>query len=173
LPEWAAIRDRPQRSPLHRHTVDRHSLECVLEAVRLTDRVDRPDLLLMAALCHDLGKRPGPTDHCAAGVPLIREITLRQGWPAGDAAVLRVLVAEHLTPMALATGRDVTDPATARQLARHVGHDAGTLQLLAALTEADARSAGSRAWTAGRAALLRELVARTEAVIDGAGAVAS
>lgn len=214
LPEWIAIRDRPQRSPLHRHTVDRHSLECVGEAVRLTGRVQRPDLLLVAALLHDLGKRPAepaqqafnnhstpdpgtpdpgtpdpgtadpgtadrnnsdhtasdqeiPDDHSARAVPLVRAITARQGWSRADAETLVLLVAEHLTLMMLATTQDTTDPATAGQLARHVGHDLDTLRLLAALSEADARAAGTRTWTSGRAALMRDLVARTESVIQG------
>lgn len=161
LPEWAAIRDRPQRSPLHRHTVDRHSLETVMEATHLTDRVDRPDLLLMAALLHDLGKRPHVTDHSAEGARLIEPLTARLGWSAPDGHVLRLLVAEHLTLMALATGQDPTDPATAHRLAGVVAHRVPTLRLLAALTEADARSAGSRTWTTVRASLMKDLVART------------
>ncbi|WP_432558013.1 HD domain-containing protein [Granulicoccus sp. GXG6511] len=165
LPEWAAIRDRPQHNPLHRHTVDRHSLETVLEANRLVDRVDRPDVLLTAALLHDLGKRPGVADHSAAGARLVGVVSDRMGWPEGDRKLLRLLVAEHLTLMALATGHDPTDPGTTHRLADLVEHRAPTLRLLAALTEADARSAGPRTWTAVRASLMKDLVARTLAAI--------
>ena len=166
LPEWAAIRDRPQRNPLHRHTVDRHSLETVREAARLLDRVPRPDLLLVGALLHDLGKRPGVSDHSAEGACLSGAVAERMGWPAGDARTLEILVAEHLTLMALATGQDPTDPATARRLADAVGHQSVTLQLLAALTEADARAAGSRTWTTCRAALMKKLVVRTLGILE-------
>lgn len=171
LPEWAAIRDRPQRNPLHRHTVDRHSLEAVHEAVKLADKVDRADLLLVAALLHDLGKRHAAVDHCVEGARLIAPIATRMGWPPEDQSTLRTLVAHHLTVMTLATKHDPTASGTAQRLAAAVAGDAATLRLLAALTEADARSAGPRTWTAGRASLMRDLVARTLALISrGAGA---
>ncbi|MDO5501169.1 MAG: HD domain-containing protein [Propionibacteriaceae bacterium] len=166
LPEWVAIRDRPQHNPLHRHTVDRHSLEAVLEATRLVDRVSRPDLLLVGALLHDLGKRPNVADHSAEGARIVRPIVERMGWSPADRRLLELLVAEHLTLMALATGRDPADPATAHRLAGVIGHDPCTLRLLAALTEADARSAGPRAWSTVRSSLMKDLVARTAAHLD-------
>ncbi|OYO19423.1 phosphohydrolase [Enemella dayhoffiae] len=166
IPAWAGIRDRPQRNPLHRHTVDRHSLETVLEAQKLTERVSRPDLLLVAALLHDIGKRPGVDDHCVDGARMIRRIASELGFSGPDARTLELLVAEHLTLMALATGRDTTDPATAAQLGRRVGNDPDTLQLLAALSEADSRAAGSRTWSSGRASLVRDLMRRTTALLD-------
>lgn len=171
LPEWAAIRDRPQRNPLHRHTVDRHSLEAVHEAANLADRVDRADLLLVAALLHDLGKRDGAGDHCAEGARLVPPIAARMGWPPEDQGTLGTLVARHLTLMALATRHDPTALETAQRLAAAVAGDAATLRLLAALTEADARSVGPRTWTTVRASLMKLLVARTQAHISrGAGA---
>ncbi|OYN94602.1 [protein-PII] uridylyltransferase [Propionibacteriaceae bacterium ES.041] len=166
LPDWAGIRDRPQRNPLHRHTVDRHSLATVLEAQHLVGRVQRPDLLLLAALLHDIGKRPGAGDHAEVGAALVRRITADLGLPDADADQLTLLVAEHLTLMALATGEDTTDPATAAELGRRVHDDPETLKLLAALTEADSRAAGPRTWTSGRAALARDLTARTLALLE-------
>lgn len=166
LPEWAAIRDRPQRNPLHRHTVDRHSLEAVLEATRLLDRVDRPDLLLVATLLHDLGKRPHASDHSREGARIVGPVTERMGWPAADRRTLEVLVAEHLTLMALATGQDPMAFETATRVAEAVERQPSTLHLLATLTEADARSAGPRTWTTGRASLMRTLVAQTEALLE-------
>lgn len=172
LPEWAAIRDRPQRNPLHRHTVDRHSLEAVAEATKLVNRVERPDLLLVAALLHDLGKRPHTADHSLEGARLVRPIAERMGWNVNDRRTLEVLVAEHLTLMALATERDPTETATAQQLADVVDGDPETLRLLAALTEADARSAGPRTWTTVRASLMKDLVARTVALMNRGAHVA-
>src|SRR5207248_7299467 len=69
LPEWTAVRSRPQRNAYHRFTVDRHLCEAAVEASGLTRQVSRPDLLLVAAWLHDLGKGY-PGDHTSAGVAL-------------------------------------------------------------------------------------------------------
>jgi [protein-PII] uridylyltransferase len=56
IPEWMSVRSLPQRNALHRHTVDRHMVETAVHAAKLTRKVQRPDLLLFAALFHDIGK---------------------------------------------------------------------------------------------------------------------
>ena len=62
LPEWEPVRSKPQRNAYHRFTVDRHLCETAANASALVDRVDRPDLLVVGALLHDIGKGY-PGDH--------------------------------------------------------------------------------------------------------------
>src|SRR5690606_17109016 len=64
-----------------------------------------------------------------------------------------------------ATRRDLEDPSTAQRVATAVG-DAGTLDLLAALTEADARATGPAAWTPWRRELLTRLVELVRARLE-------
>jgi [protein-PII] uridylyltransferase len=157
IPEWAAVRSRPQRSAVHRHTVDRHLVETVVRATGLMRGVARADLLLVAALLHDIGKVPGARDHSLAGAPVAARVARRLGFPEEDVEVVEGLVREHLTLIGLATRRDHADPATVETAAAAVDHDAEQFALLLALTEADASAAGPKAWTDWRATLLRQL----------------
>src|SRR6202034_1227996 len=79
LPEWQAVRNKPQRNAYHRFTVDRHLLEAAALAAELTDTVERPDLLLVGALLHDIGKGY-PGDHTAVGMEVVARITTRMGF---------------------------------------------------------------------------------------------
>ncbi|HZP15767.1 MAG TPA: HD domain-containing protein, partial [Nocardioides sp.] len=165
LPEWTAVRARPQRNAYHRFTVDRHLLETAANAARLADRVDRPDLLVIAALLHDIGKgRPG--DHTEVGVGLAAGITSRMGYPAADVEVICRLVEHHLLLSEVATRRDLDDPTTVMRVVSSVA-SASQLQLLAALTEADSLATGSAAWGPWKAELVGRLVERVLHVLEG------
>ncbi|MER5765788.1 [protein-PII] uridylyltransferase [Streptomyces sp. NPDC002082] len=166
LPDWERVRCRPQRNPVHTWTVDRHLVETAVRASELTRRVGRPDLLLMAALLHDIGKG-WPGDHSVAGETIARDMALRVGFDAEDVAVLGVLVRHHLLLIDTATRRDLDDPATVKAVAEAVGSP-GTLEILHALTEADALATGPAAWSTWRGSLVADLVARVAAVLSGA-----
>ncbi|MGW7099151.1 [protein-PII] uridylyltransferase [Streptomyces sp. NPDC054883] len=171
LPDWERVRCRPQRNPVHTWTVDRHLVETAVRAAALTRRVSRPDLLLMAALLHDIGKG-WPGDHSVAGETIARDMAARVGFDAEDVAVLGALVRHHLLLIDTATRRDLDDPATVRTVAEAVG-SAGTLELLHALTEADALATGPAAWSAWRGSLVADLVSRVGAVLQGAAPAAT
>jgi [protein-PII] uridylyltransferase len=165
LPEWEAVRSRPQRNAYHRFTVDRHLFETVAGAAALARRVNRPDLLLVGAWLHDLGKGY-PGDHTDAGMELMARIAPRLGFPARDVEVLVTLVQHHLLLADAATRRDITDAATLATVAEAVG-DRDTLDILAALTEADSRATGDTAWTPWKERLVVELVWRVGAALEG------
>ena len=165
LPEWEAVRNRPQRNAYHRFTVDRHLCEAAAEAARLTSRVRRPDLLLVGAFLHDLGKGY-PGDHSEAGVELVDKIGPRMGFPPDDIAILKALVRHHLLLAETATRRDLADEATILSVATAVGNQT-TLELLAALTEADSLATGTAAWGSWKAGLISELVDKTAPVLAG------
>lgn len=158
LPEWEQIRLLPHASAIHRFTVDRHVVETCAAAGALIRGVRRPDLLLVAALLHDIGKG-SLHDHSVAGEPLARKIVARMGFTDLDADVVASLVRWHLLLANLATTRDPDDPATTAELLTHVP-DAASLELLRALTEADATATSPQAWTSWRASLIDRLVQR-------------
>lgn len=168
LPEWQAVQCKPQRNAYHTYTVDRHLWETVANAAALTHRVRRPDLLVLGALFHDLGKG-WPGDHTDNGIDLVRRIGPRMGLPADDVEILECLVRHHLLLPDVATRRDLSDDATITSVAALVGSHLA-LDLLAALTEADSLATGPSAWSPWKAELVTELVDKVHHVIGG-GAV--
>ncbi|MFD7815159.1 [protein-PII] uridylyltransferase [Streptomyces sp. NPDC059785] len=165
LPDWERVRCRPQRNAVHIWTVDRHLIETAVRASELTRRVGRPDLLLVAALLHDIGKG-WPGDHSVAGEIIAKDVAARIGFDRTDAAVLATLVRHHLLLVETATRRDLEDPATVRSVAEAVGTQSA-LELLHALTEADALATGPAAWSSWRGSLVADLVKRVSAVLAG------
>ncbi len=165
LPEWQAVRNKPQRNAYHRFTVDRHLLETAANAADLADRVDRPDLLLLGALLHDIGKG-FPGDHTVVGIELMEVIGARMGFPPADVHTLQEMVRHHLLLPDAATRRDLDDPSTIEHVAEAV-ENRRTLELLAALTEADSLATGSSAWGPWKAGLVADLTVRTARYLDG------
>ena len=165
IPDWERIRNRPQRNPLHTYTVDRHLAEAAAHAAGLTREVARPDLLLLAALLHDVGKG-WPGDHSVTGEVVARDVGRRMGLPAPDVDLVASAVRLHLLLPMVATRRDLDDPVTVRQVATAVRSRA-LLELLHALAIADGLATGPAAWNDWKATLVADLVRRVEAVLDG------
>ncbi|MFT4008510.1 MAG: [protein-PII] uridylyltransferase [Nocardioidaceae bacterium] len=161
LPEFEAVLLLPHASAMHRFTVDRHLVETCIEASRLIRRVSRPDLLMVAAILHDIGKASWG-DHSVTGAPVAREAALRMGFAESDADKIAALVRWHLLLAETATTRDLEDTSTARYVIERVP-DVETFDLLAVLTEADAKATSPQAWTSWRASLVAELCRRVRA----------
>ena len=165
IPEWRTVRSLPQRNALHRHTVDRHMVETAVHASKLTRKVHRPDLLLFAALFHDIGKG-AEEDHSERGVRLIEPIARRIGFEEKDIETLKILVRHHLLLSSTATRRDLDDPATIQSVVALIP-DANTLELLHALSIADGEATGSAGWSDWKATLVADLVSRARSAIAG------
>ncbi len=159
LPEWGRVRHLAPQSPVHRFTVDRHLVQTCVEAAAYVDQVDRPDLLVAAALLHDIGKGDS-ADHSEVGELIAGDIAGRVGYRAKDAATIARLVRHHLLLVDVATTHDLDDQRTAAAVAAAVV-DVLTLDLLAVLTEADALATGPQAWSPWRKQLVDTLVERT------------
>ena len=139
IPEWAAVRNRPQRSPIHRHTVDRHLIETVARAARHKGGRTATGVLLVAALLHDIGKVPGrPT---TPGGAAVAPTWARMGFDPAEATTSS---AGPAPPDARRAGDQggPGGPGDGRALLDAVDHRADLLEVLRALTEADASAAG-------------------------------
>src|SRR5262249_32243894 len=112
LPEWGHVRSRPQRNAYHRFTVDRHLLAAVAECAQLLDAGDalqrgdsdfdavvaracrRPELLLLGALLHDIGKGM-PGDHSEVGAAAAAIVVRRIGLDSEGREIVEGLVRDH------------------------------------------------------------------------------
>ena len=164
LPEWERMRLLPHASVIHRFTVDRHVVETCMEASTLIRAVARPDVLMVAALLHDIGKG-SLTEHSVAGEPVARAIATRMGFEAGSVDLIALLVRWHLLLAETATTRDPDDPATVDVVTSKIG-TSEALSLLVALTEADAKATSAKAWSSWRSGLIRDLGRRAHAALD-------
>ncbi|MBU3750895.1 MAG: [protein-PII] uridylyltransferase [Mycobacterium sp.] len=166
FPEWGVVRDLPPRDAVHTWTVDRHLVETVTRASAFSTRVSRPDLLMLGALLHDLGKGRGG-DHSVIGAELAARVGERMGlWPS-DVRLLAAMVRHHLLLPTVATRRDLKDPATIGAVVQALEGDPVLLELLQVLAEADALATGPGVWGDWKAALIGDLVRRCRAQMAG------
>lgn len=176
VPEWHHLRSLPQRNAYHRFAVDRHLLEAVAEVAALLDGegddfdnqvaagLQRPELLPLAALVHDIGKGL-PGDHSQVGADLAIALCHRIGIDEEGVAHIERIVHQHLLLPDTATRRDLAEEATAARVARLAG-DATTLELLYLLTIGDSKATGPAAWGPVKAALVRELFVKAMNLFD-------
>jgi [protein-PII] uridylyltransferase len=169
VPEWAALRGRPQRNPFHRHAW--HAAAALGDLVRREDWAARalvevadPEALLLGTLLHDVGKAHGEP-HSETGIPVAQAVVRRLGGSEETAEIVGRMVRLHLVLPDAARKRDVTDPALAAEIAALVG-DRGTLAALHLLAAADARATGPTAWNDWTAQLVDTLVTKVRAVLD-------
>src|SRR2546426_479524 len=179
LPEFGALTCLVQYDVYHKFSADQHSLLAVehMEALapgqsaesegaaQVFSEVEKPELLMLGMLLHDIGKAKGH-GHVKKGIPLIQALCARLDLPAADAAVVEFLVAHHLTMSHVAQRRDIDDPKTIADFAAAVG-DPQRLRMLYLLTWADMRAVGPGVLTPWQAVILHELYARTMARVTG------
>lgn len=174
IPEWSRIDCLVVRDFYHHYTVDEHTLltietlEELAEAkeglrarfAELQTEIDRPDLLRIALLLHDIGKGEG--DHVPKSLEIARAALDRFGAPAADRAAVEFLIRHHLDLSSMMTSRDLSDPGTARQIAGQV-ETVERLKLLALMTYADISSVNPTAMTPWRLEQLWRAYAVTSA----------
>jgi len=163
FPEWESVVSLVVRDFYHRYTVDEHTLVCIeqLTALRVTQdpaarrfagilsEIDTPALLLFALLYHDLGKGAFTGHHSTVSLEWALAAMQRMQVPRDEQDTVAFLILHHLALSEVMTGRDLSDPATARALADRVG-TIERLKLLAVLTYADISGVNPGAMTPWR-----------------------
>lgn len=174
LPAFARVTGRMQYDLFHVFTVDEHILHVVanVEALRqgrfeparndlkqAAARLDRPEIIHLAALFHDIAKGRGG-DHSALGARDARRFARSHGFGPSDAGLVAWLVRHHLSLSVTAQKTDLSDPRAIADFARLVG-DQRRLDYLYVLTAADVRATNPSLWNAWRGTLFGELYQAT------------
>ncbi|MCZ7648731.1 MAG: [protein-PII] uridylyltransferase [Planctomycetota bacterium] len=176
LPEFGGIQGLVIHDVVHDFTVDEHTLNVVEYFDRLyasgdpadrmrreiLERLERPVVLRLAALFHDVGKSRGGAGHSKRGALMIPPIAERLGLNERDARALAWLVEQHLTFSQTSLRRDTSDPKLVEDLARKIGNRE-RLDLLYLLTCADISAVGQGSFTHWKDELLRDLYKRLDA----------
>lgn len=165
IPGWEIVRSAPQRNALHRFTVDRHLIEAAIQACAFTRHVDRPDLLLLGALLHDIGKGQ-PGDHSLVGQEIATGLMRMWGFDEHDVAVVATLVRHHLLLADTATRRDLDDPAVIAAVAQTL-ISVEVVELLAELSIADSLATGPAVCSEWRFSLIQDLADRVSRTLHG------
>jgi len=169
-----------QHDLFHVYTVDQHTLMVVRNVRRffmaehaheypvcsqLAAGWDRPWVLYVAALFHDIGKGRGG-DHSRIGAQEARRFCRQHGIAGEDARLIEFLVAEHLVMSQVAQKQDLSDPDVIATFAARVGNER-YLTALYLLTVADIRGTSPKVWSAWKGKLLEDLFHATLRVLGG------
>jgi [protein-PII] uridylyltransferase len=181
LPVFRRIVGQMQHDLFHVYTVDQHILMVVRNLRRFTQAehaheyplcsqliadFDKPWLLYIAALFHDIAKGRGG-DHSALGARDARAFCRAHGLAREDTDLVVFLVDHHLTMSRVAQKQDLADPAVIERFARLVGTER-RLVALYLLTVADIRGTSPRVWNAWKAKLLEDLFLLARRQLGGA-----
>jgi [protein-PII] uridylyltransferase len=172
FPEFQAVDSLVIRDYYHRYTVDEHSLVAIenIHALRtpdtelerrfreILDGLERPDLLFLALLFHDVGKGMPDEDHVAGSLQAAGTVLARLRLDPADRDVVLFLIGNHLRMSATTMRQDIFDP----KVVAEFGEAAATteqLKMLALLTYADVKSVNPEALTPWKAEMLWQLYA--------------
>ncbi|HVP55306.1 MAG TPA: [protein-PII] uridylyltransferase [Candidatus Eisenbacteria bacterium] len=175
IPEFETIDSLVLRDLYHRYTVDEHTFLTIDTLHRLRENdvewlqpfaglfseLERPELLLLALLFHDLGKGLAGTNHVHGSLQLALAAVERMGLSKPDAQTVGFLIASHLEMSSTLRRRDIYDPDTVRELAAKT-ETPERLKMLTLLTLADVKSVNPEALTPWKAENLWQLYIATD-----------
>ncbi len=180
LPVFKRIVGQMQHDLFHVYTVDQHILMVVRNLRRfcasefaheyplcsqLISDFERPWLLFIAALFHDVAKGRGG-DHSRLGAAEVRKFCRDHGLTRDDSQLIAFLVEHHLTMSQVAQKQDLADPAVIERFCALVGTDR-RLVALYLLTVADIRGTSPKVWSAWKGRLLEDLFQRARRGVGG------
>ncbi len=175
LPQWSQIVGQMQFDLFHVYTVDEHSARLLKHihgysfaknhekhpiCCELFPRMQKKELLILAAIFHDIGKGRGG-DHSEIGAIEAYEFGIEHGLSKPEAKLISWLVKNHLLMSVTAQKRDIHDPEVITEFAKQV-RDEEYLEYLICLTVADINATNPELWNSWKRTLLSELYYSTQ-----------
>jgi [protein-PII] uridylyltransferase len=179
IPEFSAVVNKIQYNHYHLFPVDKHSIRCVqvinnFKGPNAMDmdtlyssifkEVRNKNVLLIAALLHDIGKSDPAKEHSKRGARIAAPILDRLGFDSTDKEDALFLIQHHLFLAKTATRRDIFDEETAVYTANRVGK-IRLLRMLFLLTIADSKATGPKAWNDWTENLFKDLFLKTMGIL--------
>ena len=170
IPDFANIVGRMQYDLFHVYTVDTHTLFVIRNLRRFTvakyhdefplcsdviARIPRQELLILAALFHDIAKGRGG-DHSQLGEAVGYKFCRQHGLDEEDSRLVSWLVRSHLLMSMTAQSKDLEDPLVIQEFVRKV-ETPERLDYLYLLTVADMRATNPKRWNSWKDSLLGQL----------------
>ncbi len=180
IPDFGRVVAQMQYDMYHVYTTDEHTIRAIgmlseVERGELKDELPvcseiihnvlSREILYVAVLLHDIAKGRGG-DHSVLGAEVAELLCPRFGFNEAETETVAWLVRHHLDMSNIAFKRDLDDPKTTTDFVEIV-QSPERLRLLLCLTAVDIRAVGPGRWNNWKAALLREIYYRSEAVMKG------
>jgi [protein-PII] uridylyltransferase len=182
IPEFGKLTCLVQHEFYHQYAADEHTLVCLEQLDRVWEAkvepyqnyaplfqgLERPGLLYLALLLHDVGKAEHhkKNGHAEVSAEMSLRAAKRLRLEASAARLLCVIIENHLLMASVSQRRDLDDPSVIRHFARQI-ETTETLNLLTLLTFADSQGTSDKLWNGFKDALLWQLHSRATALLSG------
>jgi [protein-PII] uridylyltransferase len=180
IPAFGRIVGQMQHDLFHVYSVDEHILMVIRNLRRLVlprfahefpfchdlaREFERPEILYLAALFHDIAKGRGG-DHSELGKKDARAFCKKLGISKADGELVVWLVETHLQMSSTAQKQDLSDPEVIAHFASRILNERWLVALYL-LTVADIRGTSPHVWNNWKAKLLEDLFRATRRLLRG------
>ena len=180
VPEFGKLTCLVQHEFYHQYAADEHTLMCIEQLDRVWEAkappynnyaplfhsLERPFILYLALLLHDVGKAENHGNHSEASAKMAQRVAKRLALDPTATQTLLRLIEQHLLMASVSQRRDLDDPAVIRQFARQI-ENTETLNLLTLHTFADTLATSDKLWNGFKDQLLWTLHLKATQLMSG------
>ena len=182
IPEFGKLTCLVQHEFYHQYAADEHTLVCLEQVDKiweakeppyqhyapLLQSLERPGVLYLALLLHDVGKAAEHAKgrHADASAAMAMRAAKRLQLDGPATGTLQLLVEQHLLMASLSQRRDLDDATVIKNFARQIGTPEN-LNLLTLLTFADSQGTSDKLWNGFKDSLLWQLHSRAMTLLTG------